>query len=73
LFADEICASCGCDAQRFPRAAKVRYNECDHEIMWCWVCSISPDMRPDSVGTAMRQADSEGDVDELFEDETLDF
>jgi 5-methylcytosine-specific restriction endonuclease McrA len=72
LFADEICASCGCDAQRFPRSAKVRFDECDHEVMWCWVCSITPEMRPDSVGTAMRQASSD-DVDELFDDESLAF
>lgn len=58
LFVGEVCASCGCDAQRFPRSAKVRFNECDHEIAWCWVCSITPDMRPSSLGTAMRQADS---------------
>ena len=59
LFAGEICASCGCDAQRFPRSAKVRFDECDHDIMWCWVCSISPDMRPAAMGSAMRQADSD--------------
>jgi 5-methylcytosine-specific restriction endonuclease McrA len=63
LFAGEICASCGCDAQRFPRSAKVRFDECDHEILWCWVCSITPDMRPPSIGIAMRQ----GDSDELGE------
>jgi hypothetical protein len=59
LFADEICGSCGCNAQRFPRSAKVRYDECDHEIMWCWACSITPEMRPSSIGTAMRHADSD--------------
>ena len=59
LLVGEICGSCGCDAQRFPRSAKVRYDECDHEILWCWVCSITPDMRPASYGIAMRQADSD--------------
>ncbi len=63
LFVGEYCASCGCNAQRFPRSAKVRYDECDHEIAWCWVCSITPDMRPSSIGIAMRQ----GDSDELGE------
>lgn len=58
LMVGEYCASCGCDAQRFPRSAKVRYDECDHELLWCWVCSITPDMRPSSIGIAMRQADS---------------
>lgn len=59
LLVGEYCASCGCDAQRFPRSAKVRFDECDHELAWCWVCSITPEMRPSSVGTAMRQADSD--------------
>lgn len=58
LFANEICASCGCDAQRFPRSAKVRFDECDHEIMWCWVCSITPDMRPAAVNSAVRHAEA---------------
>lgn len=59
LFADEVCGACGCNAQRFPRSAKVRYDECDHEIMWCWVCSITPEMRPSSIGTAIRHADAD--------------
>ena len=58
LMIGEVCGACNCDSQRFPRYAKVRYNECDHEIVWCWVCSITPDMRPSSMGIAMRQADS---------------
>jgi len=65
LLIGEYCASCGCDAQRFPRSAKVRFDECDHELAWCWVCSITPEMRPSSVGTAMRQAES-GDMGEYF-------
>jgi len=69
LFADEVCASCGCDAQRFPRSAKVRFDECDHEIMWCWVCSITPDMRPSVIGSAMRQADATEIGEWLEEDE----
>lgn len=59
LFVGEICANCGCNAQRFPRGSKVRFDECDHELAWCWVCSITPDMRPSTVGIAMRQADSD--------------
>ena len=69
LFADEVCASCGCDAQRFPRSAKVSFNECDHEIMWCWVCSITPDMRPSIIGSAMRHADSSEFGEILIEDD----
>lgn len=58
LFADEICASCGCNAQRFPMSAKVSYPECDHEILWCWVCSITPEMRPAAVDMALLQGES---------------
>jgi 5-methylcytosine-specific restriction endonuclease McrA len=65
LFAGEICASCGCDAQRFPRSAKVKFNECDHEILWCWVCSITPDMRQPAHVSAMRHAEA-GEEDGLY-------
>lgn len=65
LFAGEICASCGCDAQRFPRSAKVRFDECDHEILWCWVCSITPDMRPPAAISAVRHAEA-GEADGLY-------
>lgn len=58
LMVGEICASCGCDAQRFPRWAKVKVPDCDHELLWCWACSIGVIERPSSIGTAMRQADS---------------
>ena len=68
LAPDEICADCGADAQRFPRWAKVKYNECDHELMWCWACSIGVVERPNSIGTAMRQADSD-ELGELFDEE----
>lgn len=63
LAPDEVCGDCGADAQRFPRWAKVRYQDCDHELMWCWSCSIGVTPRPASLGTAMRQ----GDSDELGE------
>lgn len=58
LAPDEICASCGCNAQRFPRWAKVKTQDCDHELLWCIWCSIGVIERPSSIGTAMRQADS---------------
>lgn len=58
LFVGDICASCGCNAQRFPMSAKVRYDECDHEILWCWVCSITPEMRPAAVDVAVLQSES---------------
>jgi len=58
LGVDEVCGSCGANAQRYPRWAHVKFNECDHELFWCWVCSITPEMRPSSIGIAMRQADA---------------
>lgn len=69
LAADEICASCGMTAQRFPRWAKVRAPECDHELFWCWACSIGIVERPSTIGIAMRQADSTelGEYDEVWD------
>lgn len=58
LFVGEICANCGCNAQRFPKSAKVTFGDCDHEILWCWVCSITPNMRPAAVDTAVLQGES---------------
>jgi hypothetical protein len=58
LAMDEICASCGVSAQNYPRWAKVRTSECDHELLWCIWCSIGVIERPSSIGIAMRQADS---------------
>lgn len=40
LFIGEVCANCGCNAQRFPRWAKEKANHCSHDITWCWACSI---------------------------------
>ena len=59
LLVGEFCASCGCDAQRFPRWAKVKANECSHDITWCWACSIGIIERESSIATAIRQADSD--------------
>ena len=71
LMVGEVCASCGCDAQRFPRWAKVKVQECDHEVMWCWACSIGVIERPSAIGTAMRQADSD-ELGEWFDTDALD-
>lgn len=68
LMVGDVCANCGCNAQRFPRSAHVPFPECDHELFWCWVCSITPDMRPSSVGIAMRQADST-ELGEILDEE----
>lgn len=58
LFSDEICAACGMTAQKFPREAKARYQECDHEILWCIWCSIGVVPRVPAIDAAVRQAES---------------
>lgn len=68
LLIGEYCANCGCNAQRFPRWAKVNANDCSHDITWCWACSIGIVERESSVATAMRQADST-ELGEMFLDE----
>lgn len=42
LGPDDVCASCqsGPQPERWPRWAKVKSSECDHEAFWCWSCSI---------------------------------
>lgn len=42
LGPNEVCASCssGPQPERFPRWAKAKSTECDHELFWCWACSI---------------------------------
>lgn len=74
LLVGEICANCGCNAQRFPKSAKVKYPDCDHELLWCWLCSITPEMRPASVDIAVRQGESgewDGPLDSM-DDSVLD-
>jgi len=58
LAADEVCAACGMTGKEMPQWAKVKYNECDHALLWCWVCSITPEMRPAAVDTAVLQSES---------------
>lgn len=59
LASDEVCASCGCTAKRFPRWAKVKANECNHDgIFWCWACSIGVVERTPAVDAAVLQAES---------------
>ena len=70
LLIGEVCAQCNCNAQRFPRWAKIRTADCDHEIMWCIWCSLGVIERPNSIGIAMRQADSD-ELGEYFDDEAF--
>lgn len=42
LGPDEVCASCGSGPmpERWPRWAKVKPNECEHDgVFWCWMCA----------------------------------
>lgn len=68
LAFDEICASCGTTAQNYPRWAKVKYSECDHELLWCIWCSIGVVERPSSISAAIRQADSD-ELGEMFDED----
>lgn len=56
----EVCASCnsGPQPERFPRWAKMPANECDHELFWCWSCSIGLTERVPAVDAAVRQGES---------------
>jgi hypothetical protein len=38
----DVCGACGSGPmpERFPRWAKMPSPECDHELFWCWACSI---------------------------------
>lgn len=65
---NEVCGSCGTYGKYFNREAKVPFPDCDHEILWCWVCSITPEMRPASIGTAMRHGSSD-EFGEIFEED----
>lgn len=58
LAPDEICAACGGNPQAFPRWLKVKYNECDHAISWCWSCSIG--VTPRMGATEMMLIGGEG-------------
>lgn len=58
LAPDEVCASCGGNAQAFPAWLKVKVNECDHEISWCWACSIGVIERVPAVNTAVRHGNA---------------
>lgn len=56
LGPDEVCASCnsGPMPERFPRWAKMRADECDHEAFWCWCCSIGIIERPSATVMIMK-------------------
>lgn len=65
LGPDELCAACGSGPMpdRFPQWAKAKANECDHELFWCWACSIGVIERTPAVDVAVRTGES-GEWDE---------
>lgn len=68
LYETEICASCGGNGQAYPRTHFAKFQDCDHEILWCQWCSIGDVPRRNSIAIAMRQADSD-ELGELFDEE----
>jgi hypothetical protein len=60
LGPSEVCASCssGPMPERFPRWAKARSSECDHELFWCAWCSIGIIPRVPAVDAAVAQGES---------------
>jgi hypothetical protein len=68
LYENEICASCGGNGQAYPRTHFAKFQDCDHEIMWCQWCSIGDVPRKNSIAIAMRQADSDELGEYILED-----
>lgn len=60
LGPDEVCASCnsGPQPERWPRWAKVKSADCDHEIFWCWACGSGVVDRTPAIDIAVRQGES---------------
>lgn len=56
----DVCASCnsGPQPERYPRWAKMKSTECDHELFWCPWCSIGIIERAPAVNSAVRQGES---------------
>lgn len=72
LGPNEVCASCGSGPlpERFPRWAKMRSSECDHELFWCAWCSIGVIPRTGAIEMIMLGGEG-GDSDEETQDAEL--
>jgi hypothetical protein len=55
--------------ERFPRWAKMRADECDHEAFWCWACSIN--IVPRVGATDMLMLGVEGHEDGIEHDPAM--
>lgn len=51
----ENCGACGSGPmpEIYPQYAKANANECDHELFWCWACSIGIVTRKAAVITVL--------------------
>lgn len=51
----ENCGSCGSGPmpEVFPQFAKAKATECDHELFWCWACSIGITPRKAAIITVL--------------------
>lgn len=55
LGPSETCGTCGSGPMphAFPQFAKARAPECDHQLFWCWACSIGIIPRVPAFVTAL--------------------
>jgi hypothetical protein len=55
LGPSEVCGVCGSGPMplAFPQFAKVKSTECDHQMFWCWACSIGIIPRVPAFVTAL--------------------
>lgn len=55
LGPSEVCGTCGSGPMpvAFPQFAKVKSTECDHQLFWCWACSIGLIPRVPAFVTAL--------------------
>lgn len=55
LGPSEVCSLCGSGPMplAFPQFAKAKSNECDHDMFWCWACSIGIVERPAAIVTVL--------------------
>src|SRR6185295_9766500 len=51
----DFCGTCGSGPmpEVYPQYAKTNANDCDHELFWCWACSIGIVTRKAAVITVL--------------------
>lgn len=45
----DVCEVCGVHGKAFNIDAKAKASECDHDLFWCWCCSIGIVERPPAI------------------------